>query len=143
MSGKLSQALPGDHVHIGMDTWTEPFWQAAKEEKLTACQCGNCGTFRMPPTPYCPECQSQKVEWPALPGTATIYSFAVCDRSPFPDVPDFVYIPIIVEMDGAPGVRLVSNLIGADPTQVAIGQKITVAWNDISEGWKQPVFRLL
>jgi hypothetical protein len=143
MSGKISQALPGDHVHLGMDTWTEPFWQAAKAEKLTACQCGNCGTFRMPPTPYCPECLSQKVEWPALPGTATIYSFAVCDRSPYPDVPDFVYIPIIVEMDGAPGVRLVSNLIGADPTQVAIGQKITVAWNDISEGWKQPVFRLL
>jgi len=74
-------AVPGDHVVITTDTWTEPFWQAAKEHRLTACQCGKCGTFRMPPTPFCPECQSQDTLWPALPGTGTIFSFAICNLS--------------------------------------------------------------
>jgi uncharacterized OB-fold protein len=143
MSNVLSQALPGDHVHIGMDPWTEPFWQAAKEHRLTAAKCGDCGHFRMPPTPFCPECQSQNTEWPTLPGTGTVYSFAICNKSPFPGVEDFVYVPVIVDLDGAPGARLVSNLIGVDPTTVQIGMRVKVDWNDITEGWVQPVFRLI
>lgn len=141
MSNELARALPGEHVHITTDPWTEHFWQAAKEERLTAAQCGDCGTFRMPPTPYCPHCQSQNTQWPSLPGTATVYSFAVCNRSPFPGVPDFVYIPVVVDLDGAPGARLVSNLIDIDPADVKIGMRVSVTWNDITDGWKQPLFR--
>jgi uncharacterized OB-fold protein len=137
---KVARALPGAHVHITTDRWTEPFWQAAKEQRLVAPRCGDCGTFRMPPTPYCPVCQSAAVEWPQLSGTGTVYSFAVCDRSPFPDVEDFVYVPIVVELDGAPGIRLVSNLVGIAPERVAIGMRVRVAWNDIADGWKQPLF---
>lgn len=137
----LSRALPGDHVHIGMDPWTEPFWQAAKEERLTAAQCGDCGTFRMPPTPFCPNCQSQNTKWPSLPGTGTVYSFAICNRSPFPGVEDFVYIPVVVDLDGAPGARVVSNLVGVHPSAVNIGMRVKVDWNTIADGWKQPIFR--
>lgn len=141
MSKVISRALPGEHVHIGMDPWTEPFWQAAKEQRLTAAKCGDCGTFRMPPTPFCPNCQSQKTEWPTLSGKGTVYSFAICNRSPFPGVEDFVYVPAVVELDDAPGVRLVSNLVDVDPEQVHIGMRVTVGWNAISEDWKQPIFK--
>ncbi|KDA01727.1 Zn-ribbon domain-containing OB-fold protein [Hyphomonas oceanitis] len=136
----VAQAVPGDHIQITTDTWTEPYWQAAKEERLTACQCGKCGHFRMPPTAFCPGCQSQDVKWPTLPGTATVFSFAICTRSPFPDVPDFVYVPIVVDLDGAPGARLVSNLVGMPAEDVTIGMKVAVEWNDIQDGWKLPIF---
>lgn len=138
----LTQALPGERVSITTDTSTEPFWQAAKERRLTAPQCRDCGTFRMPPRPYCPECQSQATDWVQLPGTATIYSFAVCHRSPYPDVEDFTYLPIVVTLDGAPGIRLVSNLIDANPQDVKIGAAISVDWHPINDGWLLPVFRL-
>ena len=143
MSTSLSQALPGQHVHIATDPWTEPFWNAAKEQRLVAAQCGDCGTFRMPPSPFCPHCQSQNTRWPELPGTATVYSFAICTKSPYPDVADFTYIPIIVELDGAPGIRLVSNLVNATTAQAHIGLRVKVAWHDITEGWKVPVFEVL
>lgn len=143
MTTNLSQALPGNHVHIATDPWTEPFWNAAKEQRLVAAQCGDCGTFRMPPTPFCPHCQSQNTHWPQLPGTGTVYSFAICTRSPYPDVPDFTYIPIIVELDGAPGIRLVSNLVNTTTAQAHIGLRLKVAWHDITEGWKVPVFEVL
>lgn len=138
----LSRALPAEHVQIGTDPWTEPFWTAAKERRLTAAQCADCGHFRMPPTPFCPQCQSQATLWPTLLGTGVIYSFAVCTKSPFPGLPDFVYIPIVVELDGAPGIRLVSNLINADPAGVAIGQRLTVDWHPVAEGFVLPVFRI-
>lgn len=134
-------AIPGDHITITTNPDTEPFWDAAKENRLTACQCGDCGTFRMPPTAYCPNCRSKNRAWPELPGTGTVYSFAVCNRSPYPDVPDFVYVPVVVDLDGAPGARLVSNLADVDPEAVKIGMKVKVDFNPINDGWKLPIFR--
>jgi uncharacterized OB-fold protein len=141
MSDRLSRAVPGDHIRIATDPYTEPFWRAAREKRLTACQCGSCGHFRMPPSPYCPECQSQKIDWPTLPGTATVFSFAICYKSPYSDVPDFTYIPVVVDLDRAPGARLVSNLVGIDPDEARIGMKVQVDWNPIQENWLLPIFR--
>jgi uncharacterized protein len=131
-------AVPGDHIRIATDPWTEKFWAAAKEERLTAAQCGQCGHFRMPPSPYCPECRSQDTRWPTLPGTGVVYSYVVCHRAPFPDMPDFDYIPVVVDLDGAPGARIVSNLFDIDPDEVRIGMKVKVAFTSIQDGWKLP-----
>lgn len=134
-------AVPGDHISITTDPATEPFWEAAKARRLTACQCGNCGQFRMPPSPFCPNCQSPKTEWPTLPGTGTVFSFAICTRSPYPDVPDFDYVPAVVDLDGAPGARLVTNLVDMPVDDVVIGLKVQVDWNPIRDGWVLPIFR--
>jgi uncharacterized OB-fold protein len=95
----------------------------------------------MPPTPFCPSCQSQNTQWVQLPGTGQVYSFAVCTRSPFPDVADFVYAPVVVELDEAPGVRLVSNLVELAVPDIHIGLRVRVGWNPITNGWKLPIFR--
>jgi len=134
-------AIPGEHIRITTDPWTEKFWEAAKDEKLTAAQCGNCGHFRMPPSPYCPECRSQDTKWPELPGTGTVYSYVVCHKAPFPGIPDFDYIPVVVDLDGAPGARVVSNLFDIDPEEVTIGMKVKVAFTPIQGGWKLPNWR--
>jgi hypothetical protein len=141
MTHDLAVAVPGDHIRITMDAWTEPFWAAAKEHRLTAAQCADCGQFRMPPTAFCGQCQSQNTKWPTLSGAGTVFSFAICTRSPFPDVPDFVYIPVVVDLEGAPGARLVTNLVGVNAEEVAIGDKIQVDWNPIQDGWVLPIFR--
>ncbi|HEY2659785.1 MAG TPA: Zn-ribbon domain-containing OB-fold protein [Caulobacteraceae bacterium] len=141
MNYGMAVAVPGDHIQITTDTWTEPFWQAAKAHRLTAAQCADCSHFRMPPSPFCPECQSQNTLWPDLPGTGVIFSFAICTRSPFPDVPDFVYVPVVVDLDGAPGARLVSNLVGMKAEDVKIGMRVQVDWNPIKDDWVLPIFR--
>jgi uncharacterized protein len=131
-------AIPGEHIKITTDPWTEKFWESVKAEKLTAAQCGACGHFRMPPSPYCPKCRSQDTRWPELPGTGTVYSYVVCHRAPFPGIPDFDYIPVVVDLDGAPGARIVSNLFDIDPEEVKIGMKVKVAFTPIQGGWKLP-----
>ncbi len=140
MSDSLSKMLPGENIRISTDTYTRPFWEAAKAHKLTVAQCGDCGTFRMPPRPYCPDCQSKKINWPELPGTAKVYSFAVCHKSPFTGE-DLLYIPVVLDIDGAPGARLVSNLVGIDPDKVEIGMTVAVDWHPITEGWVLPIFK--
>jgi uncharacterized protein len=133
-------ALPSDYVQITTNPVTEPFWQAAKERRLVAPRCADCGTFRLPPTPYCPACQSTGVDWTELSGRAEIYSFAVVHG--FPGYPDITLVPVVVDLPDAPGARLVSNLVDVDPATVEIGQQLIVDFHPITEGWMLPVFRL-
>jgi uncharacterized OB-fold protein len=132
--------LPGQQIRITTNPNTEPFWIAAKEHKLTACQCGKCGHFRMPPSAYCPECSSQELKWPTLPGTATVFSFAVCNKNPASGEP-YIYVPVVVDLDGAPGARLNANVTGCNAEDVHIGMKVAVEWTDIQDGWVLPNFR--
>lgn len=134
-----ARALPGDNIRISTDPFTEPFWEAAKTHKLVACRCGDCGTFRMPPSPYCPACQSKSIDWPELSGSGTVFSFAICTRNPA-DGSDYVYVPVVVDLDDAPGARIVTNLAGIDADDVSIGMKVKVAWNPIQDGWVLPIF---
>ena len=134
-----ARALPGENIKITTNPNTEPFWQAAKEHRLVACKCADCGHFRMPPSPYCPECQSNKVEWPELPGTGTVFSYVVCTKNPA-NGEDYIYVPVVVALDGTDGSHLVSNLANVDADAVKIGMKVKVAWNPIQDGWVLPIF---
>ena len=38
-----------------------PYWEAAKRHELVLPRCDSCGTFVLPPKPYCFECLGQAV----------------------------------------------------------------------------------
>jgi uncharacterized OB-fold protein len=132
--------LPGEQIRISTNHDTEPFWQEAKEQRLTACRCADCGRFRMPPSAYCPECSGRNREWPTLPGTGTVSSYVICNRNPR-DGEEFVFVPVVVDLDGAPGARINANVTGCDADDVHIGMRVTVVWTPIQDGWVLPNFR--
>lgn len=135
----LATTLPGEHVRIAVNKDTEPFWQAAKQGRLATPQCADCGAFRLPPTPFCPGCQSKAVNWKELSGDATVYSFAVVHG--IPGMPELTLVAAVVDLPDAPGARLVSNIIDIDPADVAIGMPLHVDFSPIADGWMLPVFR--
>lgn len=142
MTKTISQKIPGEYIRIAFDGATEQFWQSAKEEKLVGCQCAECGHFRMPPTPFCPDCQSTNKNWPELSGEGEIYSFTICHKSPFPGaVEDFSYVPAIIELADAGGTRLAANVIDVAVEDVHIGMKVEILWGEVQDGWKIPIFR--
>lgn len=135
----LATTIPGELVRIAVDQTTEPFWQAAKDRRLSAQQCADCATFRMPPTPFCPNCQSRAVNWVELSGEATVYSFAVVHG--FPGLPDLTLVAAILDLPDAPGARLVSNVVDVAPGDVEIGMTVHVDFSPIADGWLLPIFR--
>lgn len=135
----LATTIPGEQVHITMNGSTEMFWQAAKQRRLVAPQCVDCGAFRLPPTPFCPSCRSTRIDWIQLAGTGSVYSFAVVHG--FPGLPDLTLVPAVVDLADAPGARLVTNVIGVPAADVAIGMTLTVDFSPIADGWMLPVFR--
>ena len=40
-----------------------PFWAAAREHRLTAQRCTNCGDLRYPALQICPTCWDRDFEW--------------------------------------------------------------------------------
>ena len=126
---------------LATDRWTAPFWQAAAQGRLTAACCAKCGTFRMPPTPFCPECLSQDIDWPTLPGTGTVFSYTVVRRAITPEMEGALpYVPALVDLDGAPDARLITNLVGMPVAEVRIGARVKVAWRRRSGGVTVPEF---
>ncbi|WP_181779576.1 Zn-ribbon domain-containing OB-fold protein [Pseudonocardia pini] len=141
MSAALATSLPAEIVQITTDAYTEPFWLAAKEDRLVAPKCADCGTFRLPPTPFCPECRSKAVDWTELSGRAEVFSYSVVHG--FPGLPDITLVAAVLDLPDAPGARLIGNIVDVDPAVVHIGMPVTVQFSTISDGWKVPQFRPL
>lgn len=137
----LTQGLPGQFLEIGMNRWTEPFWQAAREHRLVASRCAACSTFRMPPSPYCPECLSQDIDWVTLKGEGTVYSYTIVRRSPYPGYENLLFAPIIVEFPDAPGIRLIGTLVDVEPGAIHIDMPVRVDWSEVKGGEVVPIFR--
>ena len=127
------------------DEATQPFWDAALEGRLTAPRCSNCGTYVLPPQPFCFECQDQAFEWVDLPGTGTIYTFTVVRHPLAPHLAEVVpYVSGVIELDGTQGAgaRLLLNITDADPDTVGIGDKVRIWFDPISDTFHLPRARM-
>lgn len=124
------------------DQWTEPFWQAARERRLVAARCAACGRFRMPPSPFCPHCLSQELEWPTLSGRGFVYSYTVVGRAIFPEMEACVpYVPALVELPDADNLRLITNIVDTPLDEIVVGMPVGVVWDERADGVVVPRFR--
>jgi len=129
---ELARTPPGSLAQLSPDAWTEPFWLAAAEHRLIVPRCGTCGTYRMPPGPFCPVCRSQAVDWQEVSGRGTVYSYTVARHALIPELAGSLpYVVGVIELDGAPGVRLVANVIDTPVATVTIGLRVELVWEDV------------
>ncbi|MER6076736.1 Zn-ribbon domain-containing OB-fold protein [Streptomyces sp. NPDC013157] len=96
------------------DTDGAPFWEYAARGELRVQACADCGEPRFPPRPCCPHCQSFASEWRPTSGRGRIWSYVV----PHPPLlPEYAaqapYNVVVVELDDAPRVRMVGNVVSA------------------------------
>ena len=128
---------------IDTNAWTAPFWEATARHELAIPRCGDCGKFRMPPTPFCPDCQSQAIQWVAISDNGVVYSFTLVTRSILPDMEDSVpYVPAIIELPEAAGVRLITNIVETPLDEISVGAPCYMDWHDTVKCYTLPVYRL-
>lgn len=122
----------------GVSDDTRFFWDGVKAGKLLIQRCKSCGKLRHPPGPSCPSCHS--FEWDAqeASGRGTVYSFVVMH---YPEVPPFDYPNPIALIELEEGSRLVAQLVGAAPGDIAIGQAVQVEFNRFDDELTLPQFR--
>ena len=117
----------------------KPFWDGCREGRLQVQKCTACGTLRYPAAPVCPECLDSGSTWQTLSGRGTVFSFIVFQRTYNPawaaKVP---YNVSMVELDE--GVMMFSNVVGIPNEQVAVGLKVEVRFERLTDEIHIPVF---
>jgi uncharacterized OB-fold protein len=144
MTRLIAQRPPTAGFVLSTNQWTQPFWDAAREHRLVAARCAECGRFRMPPTPFCPNCRSQAIQWTTLSGLGTVYSYTVVSRAMLAGMDECLpYVPAVISLPDAGGVRLVSNVVDAPIEEIRVGREVRVVWDDAPEGAVLPRFALV
>jgi len=113
------------------------FWEGLKQRKLLIQSFA--GRLVHPPVPACPETGS--LDWSTIEasGRGTIHSFVVVHQ---PRLPGFEYPLPVVLVELEEGVRIVANMLGVQPEDVAIGAAVTLDFVEIEPDYILPAFRL-
>jgi uncharacterized OB-fold protein len=105
------------------DALTAPFWEACRREVLEVSACADCEHRFLPPGPCCPRCWSPRLALQEVSGRGRVFSFAVYRRTYHPAFPA-PYVVALVELDEGP--RLISNIVGCAPEEVAVDMPVEV-----------------
>lgn len=115
------------------------FWAGTARRELRVQRCEACGRLRHPPGPACPTCAATRLDHVLARGTGTVYSYVVHHHPP---VPGHRCPFVIVLVDLPEGVRMLGELIGADPGDVRIGAPVRVDFVRIDDELTLPGWRL-
>lgn len=96
--------------------------------------CIDCSRFHWYPMPRCPHCQSCEIHWKTVSGNAKLFSWTVVRHAFHPSLKgELPYVVALVTFDDAPGVRLVTNLVGVAPEDIQMGISLRPVFDNSSE----------
>jgi uncharacterized protein len=130
---------PPEVMRPPMSPDTEFFWAGTGAGELRIQRCGGCGALRHPPGPACLSCGSiGKTEYHVAAGTGTVYSYVVHRHPPVPGK----QLPIVIALvELTEGVRMLGELSGVDPADVAIGMPVRVRFRRVDDDLVLPDWR--
>lgn len=123
-----------------VQSWSQPFWDAARQHGLIIQRCEECGTNIFYPRRNCPECWSPNVGWINASGKGKVYAYSITlagveDRF----AADLPFVLALVDL--REGVRMMTNIIDCRPEDVVIGMNVEVVFKDITTEFSLPMFR--
>jgi len=114
------------------------FVDNARQGRLAFPYCRICGKFHWYPMPRCPHCRGNEIEWRQVSGRGQLFSFTrvmhAFDKSRADALP---YVVALIEFADAPGVRLVTNIVGGRHDALRIGQPVAPVF--LLDGKGRPV----
>lgn len=119
------------------DSITQPWWDAAAQERLVIQHCRACDENQHYPRPVCKTCGATDLDFLESSGRGTVHSFTIVNRAPHPAFTT-PYVVALVDLDE--GVRLMTNIVGCDPDDVSCDMRVRVSWEPLDDGRKLPVF---
>ena len=117
-----------------VDSHTHPWWEACASHRLTAQRCKKCNHAQIPPAPICSECQGNDFELATLNGKGILYTYTAVHQAISPEQ-TLPFIIAVVELDVSGtacknSVRLMTNIVDANPDELKIGLPVIVAWDE-------------
>ncbi|CAD5253617.1 conserved hypothetical protein [Bosea sp. 62] len=115
---------------------TRAFWSELAEGRFKLRHCRACERAHWYPRAICPYCASPETEWRAASGRGTIYSYSIARTAAEPFAIAYVTL--------AEGPTMMTNIVGSDFGEIAIGRPVEIAFgHEAEDGITLPVFRLV
>ncbi len=97
------------------DELVAPFFAGAAAGELRVTRCRACSAYVWYPVEACPDCGETAIEWVAVSGRGTLFSWAVVRRAFLPAFADRVpFVTALVALDEDPAVRLCTLVVDLD-----------------------------
>jgi uncharacterized OB-fold protein len=118
---------------------SKPYWDALAEGRLVLQECAACGTRRHYPRPVCDACYSMEVTWRQASGRGRVHSWTVAHHPFHPGFKsELPYVLATVDLEE--GGRMVAQLRGVAPDDIAIGLPVEVTFERATDELTLPVF---
>lgn len=128
MTGHVGPEV-GPVLPVVDDVDTGEFFAAAARGELAIRHCEGCGTDLHLPRESCPHCGLLSRTWRTVEPRGTLYSWTVVEHQVHPAHPT-PYTAVLVELDDAPGVRLLGHLDGRP--RLRIGQAMQAEMQEVA-----------
>jgi len=115
-----------------LDALNRAFWTGGADGKLLIARCSDCGYWLHPPGPVCPQCLSRDVAPQPVSGRGVVYACSVNHQLWHPAFPP-PYAVALVELDEQPLLRLVTNIVDCDPSDVRSGMRVAVRFEQVED----------
>jgi len=110
-----------------LDDLNRFFWTGGIDGVLRFQRCRDCGYWLHPPGVVCPQCLGGNLAPEAVSGLATIEALTI-NCQPWLPGQEVPYAIAIVGLDEQEGLRLTTNIVGALPESLRIGQRVRVVF---------------
>jgi uncharacterized protein len=121
----------------------DQFWSyiAADEFRLPKCQ--GCGEWRWYPLPLCDRCGTQGFDWVLAPMTGIVFSYSIVHHNFLPPTASvsFPFAVGLIELDGAPQIRFVTNILVPGGAAPRIGDRGRLVMTPVADR-TVPVFKV-
>ncbi|MFW0786954.1 OB-fold domain-containing protein [Gordonia sp. CPCC 206044] len=117
------------------------FWASGADGTLRIATCGACGRRTHPQPPMCPHCRSRDVMMRPVSGRGVVVAVTVNEQQWLPSFPP-PYIIAIVALEEDSSARLTTNIVGCDRTDVEIGTRVRVLFEQADDDIWIPLFEL-
>jgi uncharacterized OB-fold protein len=122
---------------------TQPFWDAAKEGKLTYQTCDDCDAIVFTPRRHCTACGSAVLTVQESKGEGTVYTYSVVRQNRMLAFAELgAYSVAYIDLDE--GFRMMSTVTGVDDpvADISIGMRVKVEFEQQDDGeYPIPVFK--
>jgi uncharacterized protein len=117
---------------------TGGYWRSGADGTLRIARCQSCSWYLHPPRPICPSCRGRDIAFEPVSGKATVYAVTINRYQWNPGMAP-PYAVAEVELPEQKGLKIMPNIIGCAPEEVAVGMPVTVTFDHVDETWI-PVF---
>ena len=119
---------------------TAPFFDGAKQGKLRLQVCDSCGQWAYPLASICGNCGGTDISWRDAKGSGTVFAHGRLQRPYHARHKDRLPL-ILAQIDIDEGLRLNTNVVDIDPSELKAGDRVEVTFEEFPDGGVIPVFK--